>query len=183
LTMLEKRVTAFQPDVVIYFGINDLAWAMREVGQAAAKGIEIPYEHVTQVAREAGLEKGMPRVLAESRLEPVAPALVVWIYERMIQTCAGIGAQPLISFLPRPEDRGAEAEQLALQLQLAERAHFTLLDTSDAYAGVGDMSSMWVSAYDRHPNAEGHRRLAEAFHAALLKRLQSDAQPGSTQDR
>ena len=43
-----------------------------------------------------------------------------------------------------------------------------MIDTADAFAGVADLDTLLVAAWDFHPNAEGHRLLAESAHESLM---------------
>jgi lysophospholipase L1-like esterase len=59
--------------------------------------------------------------------------------------------------------RQETVEQLA---RLAEESGFIVLDLSDAYEQQ-DLESLVVAYWDRHPNAEGHRLLADRLYQAL----------------
>jgi hypothetical protein len=52
--------------------------------------------------------------------------------------------------------------------QVAHRAH--VIDMSDAYGGV-EKKSLWITAWDSHPNAQGHQMLAESFYNGLKTQL------------
>ena len=41
-----------------------------------------------------------------------------------------------------------------------------MLDLSDVYAG-SDRNSLWVAEWDAHPNAAGHRLIADRMYALI----------------
>jgi len=51
---------------------------------------------------------------------------------------------------------------------LAEAAGFAVIDLSGVYDGL-DPQSLRVSADDNHPNAEGHRLVAEALYRVFTE--------------
>ena len=53
-----------------------------------------------------------------------------------------------------------------------EARGLTFLDTLPAFTGT-DTASLWVHDVDHHPNADGHRRFAEAVLPALERALES----------
>jgi lysophospholipase L1-like esterase len=117
------------------------------------------------VARRAGITAGMTKIEAERRLKPFGTELVAWTYRRIVETSRAHGVLPVWIFMPTLEDalNDAEVAQLASQ---AEEAGFIVLNLSDAYANQ-DPESLVVAYWDKHPNAAGHKLIAERLYQAL----------------
>ena len=54
---------------------------------------------------------------------------------------------------------------------IAREEGLAVLDVTDAYGEV-DRKTLWVAAWDRHPNALGHRMIADALYRLIEKDVQ-----------
>lgn len=171
LGQLTKDVFAFHPDAVLFEGIDDETWIVNEIANAAEKGHVIPFEHVNEVAKIAGVEKGMPQEMSDPKLRPQATALVDWMYAQFVAECRSHEAEPWAMILPRPEVREGEVEGAAALIERAKRAGFTTLNMAGAYDGVEKLESLWIAPWDAHPNARAHQLLAEKLYNELIMRL------------
>ncbi len=179
LATLEQKVFDFGPDAVIYEGIDDLTWIVNELANAADREIEIPFERVSTIVKEAGVVKGTPRIVAEQRIKPRAEELLRWVYARFAESCRTRGVAALATFLPRPESLPEERALLAKQMKLAQESGLEVFDISEAYSGIEDLESLWLAKWDRHPNAEGHRRLAQRFYEGICQKVLPGSAEGS----
>jgi hypothetical protein len=167
LVQLDTVVFEFQPDAVIVESVDDVTWLTREVGEAAERGITLPYPALAKWVADHGAGPGTPRATAERRIKPRAAEMLPLVYGLIGEACRKHGARPFMTFIPLPEERKGFEESVAKQIEQARAAGITTLDTSKAYAGAASLESLWVKEYDRHPNALGHRMLADALYAAL----------------
>jgi hypothetical protein len=71
-------------------------------------------------------------------------------------------------FLNLPGDPST-AEETAARVAQASASGFTVLDLSSAYAGQ-DLKTIQMAPWDFHPNARGHRVIADALYNALRER-------------
>ena len=80
-------------------------------------------------------------------------------------TSAAAGIRPFWIFLSTP---GYEVppEEVKATRRLAKQAGFTAIDLSKVYSGY-DPRSLQLSGFDWHPNALGHRVIAEALYQVL----------------
>ncbi|MFP6638779.1 MAG: SGNH/GDSL hydrolase family protein, partial [Myxococcota bacterium] len=167
MAILSDRVPAFDPDAVLYVAIDDFTWMMNELSSATAESREVPFDRLIAVLAEVGITPGMARVVAEHRVKPRLPELVEWSYTELFERTRAQGALPLAMILPRPIGKSDELQLIASQVQLAQQAGFQTLDISDAYAGTQEWSDLWIAPWDNHPNAHGHRLLADRVHDEL----------------
>jgi D-alanyl-lipoteichoic acid acyltransferase DltB (MBOAT superfamily) len=180
LAVLESRALGFDPDVVIYAGIDDSIWLGNELASAVEDDLALPFPRAVQAIRESGIEGRLPRIVAERRLAPQVPALLDAVYAEFVARARAQGIEPIAVFLPEPEPGAAANQRIPEQMERAASAGFTVLDVSDAYADEPDLEALWVARWDRHPNARGHALLADAVHRELSRALALRADRGRT---
>jgi lysophospholipase L1-like esterase len=171
LVVLEREAFSFDPDLVLYVGVDDFSWILNELAYAVENGFAIPYERAAEAIRASGIEGRLPRIVAERRLAPQVRELLAWVYGEFVARALERGIRPVAIFIPQPEGAPGPTALIAEQTEIAERAGFTVLDVSAAYAGVDAPETLWVARWDRHPNARGHRMLADALYRALEPHL------------
>jgi D-alanyl-lipoteichoic acid acyltransferase DltB (MBOAT superfamily) len=180
LADLQARLSEFDPDALIVVGINDMYWVSKEVVEAATGIYEIPYTHLVEIARSAGVEEGMEFVVAETKLKPHRDELLLWVYRQTVQLCQQQGILPIATFIPLLARPTSEIrDDIMRQTELAKEAGFDVVDIQDAYDGAADLNALWIARWDRHPNAEAHRMLAEKLYPGLVRELDLErAGPG-----
>ncbi len=173
LVDMDRRVFDFEFDALLWTGIDDLYWAAKDVVDAANHGFVIPYPFVVELAREAGITRETPFSEGIQRMKPHCEALMSWIYAHIVQHCNDHGVVPMAAFIPHLSDITDEPELLARkarQMELAREAGMVVLDLTGAYRGV-DPRTMWITPWDSHPDADGHRRLGNELYDALKVQL------------
>ena len=183
LAIIEEKVFPFEPDVVLLEGIDGIQWVVNELSHAAEKQIEVPFGPVREIMEKADVTPGLARVVAAQRLKPYDRELLQWMMDEFARLCRERGIATLAVFLPRPEHIEGEADLIREQQEMARKAGFTILEASDAYREMGKPSDLWIAPWDKHPNAEGHRMLADRIHASLRPWLDANAGPASADAR
>jgi D-alanyl-lipoteichoic acid acyltransferase DltB (MBOAT superfamily) len=166
LMVLEQDGLSFQPDALFFIAHQREEEAVvMYLADRISAGAELPYPDLMELAHRAGLEAGATKAEAERRLHPVGAEILSWTYRRIVETSRAHGILPVWIFVPTLENplRQETVVQLA---RLAEESGFIVLDLSDAYEQQ-DLESLVVAYWDRHPNAEGHRLLADRLYQAL----------------
>jgi len=166
LIVLDRRVMPFQPDVVmICVHANDQVWTVEHIADAVSRGIEMPFPYLTDIVRDAKVDRSMPLSEIKRQLEPFAPAVVKWTYRQLVQRCRQAGIKPVFVYLPllgsSSVDTNSDFSQWAIE------AGFTVIDLRSAIAGH-DQRELVVASWDFHPNVIAHRLLADKLYAALL---------------
>lgn len=136
------------------------------------KGVEPPSGVPAQTLARAGVKPSEALASAVHKLEPLTrdnDALVRWAMERVSEECRRRGIPGYILLLERPEDERRpvtfdRASAMARELGLG------VIDLYSAYRSVKNRASICVAPWDKHPNVEGHRLLAERF-VAEVRRL------------
>jgi hypothetical protein len=188
LALLEDRVLRFKPDVVImtespYFRdgigrfLQRLLWEGKPVpypelrGLLAKKGlypldttgVAIPFASLRRAAAFAGIDSRMPWSESRSRIQSVSLDVARWATERMASEIRANGGVPVMLAItpadPLPRDPNA-------LLRVAAERGVLAFDLTHLYDGL-DLSGIRVAPWDNHPNATGHRMIADELYTQL----------------
>jgi len=169
VVLLQEKVVGFHPDAVFYFGQKqDPKYTMDNIAYAVLKGREIPFAFVHQILDRAGVETGMAKDVVEQRLAPYRDELIRKTYGEMVAMSQTHGITPVWVYLPWANETGISESALALG-RYAQEAGFIVIPLSGAYEGYGP-HEVQVAEWDRHPNALGHRLLAETLYREVVDR-------------
>jgi hypothetical protein len=164
--VLEQRALRFRPDAVFYVGHpKNTERLVHHLAVRVQKGIPIPYAELQAMVDAAGARKGMPTAEIESRLLPSGETIVRWALQRMASICRENDVLPVWIGIPSEagEDQSEEGRRLA---EAAREAGFVAIDLSDVFGQVGP-EELRVAPWDMHPNALGHRMIADGIWDAL----------------
>ncbi len=164
--VLETQALDYQPAAIFYIAhqLEDKIIA-RTLATFIAGGVEIPYPHLLEIAEAAGVRPGMTQAEVELLLEPYSREILVWTYDQMAALAQEHNAEFVWIFIPALET-AYEQEEVTSLAQLATDAGFTVVDISDVYDNH-DEAEIVVAEWDKHPNARGHRLIAERLYQAL----------------
>ena len=125
------------------------------------------------MARAGGVKKGMDFNVAMATLKPRRDELLLWVYKRMVDQCKQRRVTPIATIIPIPTETNPETKLDAQrQVALEREAGFMVIDMLAVYDSLPGYDSLWVATWDRHPNAKGHRMLADKLYDGLLRELQ-----------
>jgi len=102
------------------------------------------------------------------RLAPSREELLGWLYRHIVDRCRAQGAIPVWVFLPSVEP-GPWMEETAPATELARESGFEVIDLGEVFANEPP-GSLRVAAWDEHPNAHGHKLVAERLYDEIRKR-------------
>jgi hypothetical protein len=164
LAALETKAFSFDPDIVFYVAHPaDEGTVTTRLAQFVTRGTENPYDYLRQVIRQAGIE-GETNVAAASRaLRPYNNDIMSWIFRRIVELCRQRSIVPVYIFMPTA---GASTGRVLDHFKLAKEAGFLIVDLSDLYRNR-DKASLRTSDSDLHPNAAGHRLIADRLYKEL----------------
>jgi hypothetical protein len=177
------RIADFEPDIVFIVGHRK---ELRQVTEYVLQFMERRHlgtlpDTIAAAVKEAGIRRGMLRDEALQRLAPHTPQLLAWVYRDIVRMVEASGATPVWGHIPMPLDY--ETRVLPVLMGAANSAGFAkVMDLDRVYAGR-DESRLVLAEWDRHPNTEGHRLIADALYAELapsLAGLVPRVEPGGT---
>lgn len=103
---------------------------------------------------------------AMKRLKPYSEEMLDWLYTRFAEICRQQGIRPVYIYTPVVHKLEKDIEKETQFMNAAKAAGFAIVDVSDAYENH-PVETLRVAEWDMHPNAEGHRLLADRLYQAL----------------
>ncbi len=181
LMMLHDRARQFRPDVVFvtdetqfaghivshllealsrrvpipFPGLDSL---VREVGVEALgdSGVAVPFQVVRRALGGMGIATRMPWAEGERKLRMAADSLAAWTQRQLVHDVREAGAVPVFLGLTNVVD---EPPRAARTVREAATAGFLVFDLYGLWEGR-DKPALRIHVTDDHPNAAGHRVIA-----------------------
>ena len=164
LMTLEKKVFDFKPDVLFCMShTRDEARLFKFLLETPFE--TIPYESVREIIRRSGVTKEMKINKAIRLLEPYNEEIMAWTYNRIVEDCRQRGILPVWICLPSVPGENESTQAVDL-VRVAEKAGFIVLNLIDVYDSAKG-AFLWIAPWDKHPNARGHRLIANGIYEAL----------------
>ena len=166
--MVVHRAAKFDPDIVLYVAhLVDFEWTGRDVARYIKFHLPFPPGMPVDGVSRARVMAATDLAVATFRLEPYAPELTAFFYEKIVQQCRLMGALPVCVYLPIPEELSDPLKVVRIK-NVAENAGFIFIDLSGIYQGL---PSKELILSDRvHSNAKANALIA----AQLYDRLTTD---------
>jgi len=171
LIVLEQKAMQFQPNAIFYMAHQREEDAVvMYLADRIALSIDLPYPKLMEIARQAGTEPGMPKDEAIRLLKPYGAELLLETYRSIVEISRAHNILPVWIFMPTLEDP-LHPEEISHLSGIAQEAGLIVIDLSHAYDNQ-DPNSLVVAYWDKHPNAKGHRLIAEDLYRKLLENQQ-----------
>ena len=160
LAFLETRIAEFEPDAFfLVTHSKEGSRTLATLGRRIREGVPVTYEWLETVPERAGIPEN-PTEQDWRKITRLRDEVEEWGYGRMVEFCRDHDMTPVWIWLPVTDEIEVDTEALAAMRARAEAAGFHTLSLEGAY-GEGDRSGLYLFPHDRHPNIEGHRRIAE----------------------
>lgn len=161
-----ERALALNPNAIMYVATGrEITRSANYLAEVMHKGIEVPYPELRQLVAAAGVTDGMKQVEAQRRLMPSARDILAYVYRHIAEGAKARGMQPIWIFLPQLS-KGAWQDETEDTVRLAEQAGFIVIRLDDVFADE-DIDRIRLAEWDEHPNAYGHRLIADELFAGL----------------
>ena len=161
LIRMQRHVFRFDPDAVYYFAHQDEFQSItRHIAKLVAQGHRFPAARVMDFVSNTGVTRDMPDGLIQGRLGNQLEELLGAVYQTMVEDCRRRNVVPVWIYLPMPDANAEEPfDKLAA---IATEAGFTVSELSDWNDGH-NTGNLFPRNDNEHPNAEGHRVIADAL--------------------
>ncbi len=169
LYVLEDKALSFQPDM-IFFVAHPLEEEkiVQNLANRLISGSEIPYDYLQDLIQQAGANPDMTQVEAERLLKPYGEQMISWTYSRVVKLSQERGITPIWIFMPTLET-ALSPEEIARLTRLAEEAGFIIVSLADLYENQ-NVDTLAVAEWDLHPNAKGHKLIADRLYDLLREK-------------
>jgi hypothetical protein len=167
LVLVEDRVWRFDPDLLVltYHPAVELGATFRSLARSILAGVPIQDSSLLDIIRRADVQSHDSEVTAYRKLRPYAAELAESVFRRISQAARSRGVPAILLLLDLPDERSRPRDWV---LTAAVRHGFQIADIRDVFTGT-DAQSIGLAEWDKHPNAEGHRRLAQRFGEELAR--------------
>lgn len=167
LALLESgNVSRFSPQVLLLVGHPyDRGDIPRCISRMLRAGIQPPWPAVAEAVRASGISPEMSAEEMSRRLQPQNAALIRWAFKAVYASASTQGMTPVYAMVPTPSARTTQADS-ALVMRAARDAGFRVIDLSGLFPAT-EAKAFKLAEWDDHPNAAGHRRIADALYPQL----------------
>jgi hypothetical protein len=164
---LLDRVFPFRPGGLFYMATGrEPDHIIRYLAKVVRERVPIPYEYLREAVLRAGIDANTDETTALRRLEPFRWDILTWVYRTIVERSREEGSFPVWIFQPQVDPREYWREEIGDVRRIAQDAGFAIIDLGDIYHGL-DVRVFRLAESDNHPNAHGHRLIAERFYRAL----------------
>jgi len=167
-TALAGVLAEAKPDaVVLVVNPHDAGFTVQHFARSLHRGIEPMDEVFRQVAREARVDARTPQLTGEKHLWPYWARLYEWAFGRIAGRCRDEGIRLVLVYLPTVSGSESYRKETDQLMDLGRKAGLTVINLEGTYGRTAP-ESLEVAPWDSHPNARGHRLIADRLFAELV---------------
>lgn len=157
-----------RPDVVLLvLHGNEWEGVAKYANDLRQRKMRFPVDSIDARLRAAGVFSASTAAEAHVAVRPFENSLVQWGLREVADRSLALGARPVAALIPTP--MSPVARDRARLIAEARAAGFEVIDMSDVYLASNERDLI-VADWDRHPNAAGHRVIAERLARELRAR-------------
>ena len=124
---------------------------------------DLRYDFLRDVVKASGVQAEDAFATAKRKLAPYHKVVLRGILQEIKSQAERESAGFLVALVPAVEDPEMVRLRFATARTALDGLNIPVVDLLDSYNGVPDIEKLRIYWYDGHPNAEGHRRVAENF--------------------
>jgi hypothetical protein len=156
----QRKFYEFKLDYLVYVSHGvDLHKNIKSMLAAFNNGYELPYPYMEDILKRSGVQRNMPENQQLKLLEPFEREFIDRTYTYFGDMCRKHGFRPVWLYWPTVAYFIDQSEYLQ---KLAKEKDFIVINLEHLFDSY-DPESISVSATDRHPNALGHKIVADAL--------------------
>jgi lysophospholipase L1-like esterase len=171
LETAKVKATPYAPDLYV-IALTKLS-VYRQWGQHIAllmnAGIDLKYDYLRNMAREAGLSPSEPIGVFDAKLARFRIPTLRWVLTDLQAHAKANNAEILVLLVPVVEPTEGLREEFLGVPEMIKGLGLPYVDLIDSFEGL-EPSEYRVADNDTHPNAAGHQRIFQR----LYERIMSD---------
>ena len=182
LYRLQQEAQRFHPDWLICDASFFDSWLEdTHVQGVVDRRLPVPFSFVEEAIRRTGVTPGETQESFRAKFQGESERMYDAVYAGWSAESKRLGVPLTVVILPRADSKGKSPRVLQLFRSLVARHGLDCLDVADAFDAL-EVEEFRISAWDKHPNAQGHRVIFEAIRGALLSRGQLPGFPPRSPD-
>lgn len=183
------RASAFRPDVYMV-ALTDLSlgrsWSYHIV-QLFLEGMDLKYDYLKEVARDARLGPADDARVLEAKLAPFRLRVVRAALSLLQRHAQQHGTDLIVLYMTSVNDPEKLARQFDDIAPILDELDIPKINLADTFGARDDLSVLRIAPGNVHPNAAGHRLLFESLYAKItesprLRRIVLGDDAGSASD-
>jgi GDSL-like Lipase/Acylhydrolase family len=131
------------------------------------EGIDLKYDFLKQVAKEAGVQSGDHMNAFMRKLSPFHFQMTKWALEQIRDHASAEGAQMVIVLVPGPIPPDVEAQAFDDIRPTVDSIGVPVIDLRDAFKSKNLATLQVEYGVDVHPNQRGHEVIFESLYQAI----------------
>jgi GDSL-like lipase/acylhydrolase family protein len=172
LCRLQQEAQRFHPDWLISDASSFDSWLEDSHIQGVVdRRLPVPFPFVEKAIRRTGVTPGESLESFRAKFQGESERMFDAVYAGWSAESNRLGVPMTVVILPRADSKGKSPRVVQLIHSLAARHGLDCLDIANAFDAL-EVDEFRISAWDKHPNARGHRVIFEAIRGALLSRGQ-----------
>lgn len=168
MRLQDLKVLGFDPDMVLcVVHVNEEVMVRRGLRGAISEDGDLIYPWLEELVARSGARSGMSLVKIQRLIQPYLPEIMEGSMRTIAETARRDGITPVVLYVPLTKEDLSRSSYRRREVQkAAKRAGFLMLSVEDAFA-AHDPDDLVLTEWDSHPNALGHRLIADAIMAEL----------------
>ncbi|MCU0433525.1 MAG: hypothetical protein MUC87_08735 [Bacteroidia bacterium] len=165
----ENEIWRFNPDLVIYVAHSEDPRRLNGFfASLLSNGVPLEEPFLQDIKTRSGARQSQSRDEIRNRLQPYNDTLLGWAYSEIAWQCLKRNTPCVWLYLPATADKVDMAERNRMEQQ-ARQVGFIPLVLENPY-GNSPREALQIGNGDTHPNARGHRLIADAVYELLKKK-------------
>ena len=133
-------------------------------------GADVNYPFIAERLRDSGASPGMDLGTLDELLSPYVPEMVQWSLRELAAFYRDAGIPAVAVYKPTTiEHDGLDVERHDTIVRWAAEAGLPVFEMQNPFESVADIKTIEVAPWDSHPNAEGHRLMAERLYELMMR--------------
>jgi len=167
--IVNTRVFEYDFDGLIYFAHTDeRGKVVKEFTTIIKHKLPLKYPFLDSIVKVSGVKPYMSVLQIRELIAPYADAIMKWGYKEIFNQCKKNNVVPIWAYMETTTEFVNDKEYNELKAY-AESLGFVTLDLRNTYGNI-DRVEIQISDLNTHPNALGHRIIAERFYNELRKK-------------